>query len=194
MGKVARTLSNEIYTGDPKMLLFATRTLSSHRSHLVLPPAYKTRLHVLATRSLFSDRSRLVWPPAYKTRLSVLATRSLSSDRSRLATNNSFPTVWIGIAIVHQDFLPSTMSYYPYGLEIYVLVTLMVQGTKIVHSTEIRTSIFPSSAVELNTTSALANYATEWWLVKYYISEGISEKSQISCVWKLIREIEEYET
>nr|CAD7404159.1 unnamed protein product [Timema cristinae] len=31
----------------------------------------------------------------------------------------------------------------------------------IVHQTEIRTSISPSSAVELNTTSALANYATE---------------------------------
>nr|CAD7568574.1 unnamed protein product [Timema californicum] len=36
-----------------------------------------------------------------------------------------------------------------------------------VHPTEIRTSISPSSAVELNTTSALANYATEaeLWLV-----------------------------
>nr|CAD7569522.1 unnamed protein product [Timema californicum] len=32
---------------------------------------------------------------------------------------------------------------------------------KAVHPTEIRTSISPSSAVELNTTSALANYATE---------------------------------
>ncbi|CAG2060855.1 unnamed protein product, partial [Timema podura] len=30
-----------------------------------------------------------------------------------------------------------------------------------VHPTEIRTSISPSSAVELNTTSALVNYATE---------------------------------
>nr|CAD7448877.1 unnamed protein product [Timema bartmani] len=30
-----------------------------------------------------------------------------------------------------------------------------------VHPTEIRTSISPSSVVELNTTSALANYATE---------------------------------
>nr|CAD7402245.1 unnamed protein product [Timema cristinae] len=30
-----------------------------------------------------------------------------------------------------------------------------------VHPTEIRTSISPSSAVELNTTSALTNYATE---------------------------------
>nr|CAD7200509.1 unnamed protein product [Timema douglasi] len=35
-----------------------------------------------------------------------------------------------------------------------------------VHPTEIRTSIFPSSAVELNTTSALANYATEAELIK----------------------------
>nr|CAD7196343.1 unnamed protein product [Timema douglasi] len=34
-------------------------------------------------------------------------------------------------------------------------------GKKPVHPTEIRTSISPSSAVELNTTSALANYATE---------------------------------
>nr|CAD7429758.1 unnamed protein product [Timema monikensis] len=32
---------------------------------------------------------------------------------------------------------------------------------RLIHPTEIRTSISPSSAVELNTTSALANYATE---------------------------------
>nr|CAD7394878.1 unnamed protein product [Timema cristinae] len=36
-----------------------------------------------------------------------------------------------------------------------------LRKTTPVHPTEIRTSIFPSSAVELNTTSALANYATE---------------------------------
>nr|CAD7437856.1 unnamed protein product [Timema bartmani] len=35
------------------------------------------------------------------------------------------------------------------------------RGLNPVHPTEIRTSISPSSAVELNTTSALANYATE---------------------------------
>nr|CAD7567497.1 unnamed protein product [Timema californicum] len=35
------------------------------------------------------------------------------------------------------------------------------EKTRPVHPTEIRTSISPSSAVELNTTSALANYATE---------------------------------
>nr|CAD7453189.1 unnamed protein product [Timema tahoe] len=53
----------------------------------------------------------------------------------------------------------------PCGLDHFV--------TKAVHPTEIRTSTSPSSAVELNTTSALANYATEadylymilvtWW-------------------------------
>ncbi|CAG2066159.1 unnamed protein product, partial [Timema podura] len=40
------------------------------------------------------------------------------------------------------------------------------------HPTEIRTSIFPSSAVELNTTSALAYYATEAakaFIILYYI-------------------------
>nr|CAD7404463.1 unnamed protein product [Timema poppensis] len=37
----------------------------------------------------------------------------------------------------------------------------IVDDKDVVHPTEIRTSISPSSAVELNTTSALANYATE---------------------------------
>nr|CAD7576669.1 unnamed protein product [Timema californicum] len=46
-------------------------------------------------------------------------------------------------------------------------------ATGAVHPTEIRTSISPSSAVELNTTSALANYATEagfidCWTVSVY--------------------------
>nr|CAD7430798.1 unnamed protein product [Timema monikensis] len=38
---------------------------------------------------------------------------------------------------------------------------LVNYATEAVHSTEIRTSISPSSAVDLNTTSALTNYATE---------------------------------
>nr|CAD7424805.1 unnamed protein product [Timema monikensis] len=79
----------------------------------------------------------------------------------------------------------TTTSYYPLGL--YALSTNYANGLGIgkieleevnphlrggrvenhlgkttpVHPTEIRTSISPSSAVELNTTSALANYATE---------------------------------
>nr|CAD7397573.1 unnamed protein product [Timema cristinae] len=74
-----------------------------------------------------------------------------------------------------------TASYYPFGL--YALsidyanglgigkveleeVNPYLRGGRVekpppVHPTEIRTSISPSSAVELNTTSALANYATE---------------------------------
>nr|CAD7575106.1 unnamed protein product [Timema californicum] len=47
---------------------------------------------------------------------------------------------------------------------------LRFNETFIVHPTEIRTSISPSSAVELNTTSALANYATEAGLLN--TSEG----------------------
>nr|CAD7428002.1 unnamed protein product [Timema monikensis] len=79
----------------------------------------------------------------------------------------------------------STASYYPFGL--YALSTNYANGLGIgkvelndvsshllggivenhlgkttpVHPTEIRTSISPSSAAELNTTSALANHATE---------------------------------
>nr|CAD7418823.1 unnamed protein product [Timema poppensis] len=40
-----------------------------------------------------------------------------------------------------------------------------------VHPTEIRTSITPSSAVQLNTTSALANYATEAGIGKVELEE-----------------------
>nr|CAD7570668.1 unnamed protein product [Timema californicum] len=49
-----------------------------------------------------------------------------------------------------------------------------------VHPTEIRTSISPSSAVELNTTSALANYATEAGSedVKYVIKGSFDLGSQ----------------
>nr|CAD7586633.1 unnamed protein product [Timema genevievae] len=45
-----------------------------------------------------------------------------------------------------------------------------------VHPTKIRTSISPSSAVELNTTSVLANYATE-----AEVKEGIV--NQINLCW-----------
>nr|CAD7452893.1 unnamed protein product [Timema tahoe] len=41
------------------------------------------------------------------------------------------------------------------------LLKYLKQNSMYVHPTEIRTSISPSSAVELNTTSVLANYATE---------------------------------
>nr|CAD7445267.1 unnamed protein product [Timema bartmani] len=46
-----------------------------------------------------------------------------------------------------------------------------------VHPTEIRTSISPSSAVELNTTSALVNYATE-----AVPSRGREDKRRCRCV------------
>nr|CAD7255730.1 unnamed protein product [Timema shepardi] len=42
-----------------------------------------------------------------------------------------------------------------------------------VHPTEIRTSISPSSAVKLNTTSALANYATEAGITQFTVSGSL---------------------
>nr|CAD7575938.1 unnamed protein product [Timema californicum] len=48
--------------------------------------------------------------------------------------------------------------------------------TPLVHPTEIRTSISPSSAVELNMTSALANYATEAGVMN---GEAVCEKSSL---------------
>nr|CAD7425692.1 unnamed protein product [Timema monikensis] len=56
-----------------------------------------------------------------------------------------------------------------------------------VHPTEIRTSISPSSAVELNTTSAIANYATEADVTLSSIATHVKRKqrlilgSMISC-------------
>nr|CAD7425706.1 unnamed protein product [Timema monikensis] len=47
-----------------------------------------------------------------------------------------------------------------------------------VHPTEIRTSISPSSAVELNTTSVLANYATEADGSKYQYDTRVNEQLQ----------------
>nr|CAD7432313.1 unnamed protein product [Timema monikensis] len=41
-----------------------------------------------------------------------------------------------------------------------------------VHPTEIRTLISPSSAVELNTTSALANYATETYVADIFLAQS----------------------
>nr|CAD7573327.1 unnamed protein product [Timema californicum] len=56
-----------------------------------------------------------------------------------------------------------------------------------VHPTEIRTSISPSSAVELNTTSALANYATEAELETALNSQSQSELlDALSTHWKPI--------
>nr|CAD7423105.1 unnamed protein product [Timema monikensis] len=64
------------------------------------------------------------------------------------------------------------------------LFTVYLEKPPPVHPTEIRTSISSSSAVELNTTSALTNYATEavpgtWCLtvVRMHTSEGVGRKA-----------------
>nr|CAD7403701.1 unnamed protein product [Timema cristinae] len=107
---------------------------------------------------------------------------------SPIVTTNVVPSIKEeGIGSIEKFQDQSTASYYPFGL--YALSTNYANGLGIgkveleqvnphlrggrvenhlgtkphppVHSTEIRTSISPSSVVELNTTSALANYATK---------------------------------
>nr|CAD7197581.1 unnamed protein product [Timema douglasi] len=72
-------------------------------------------------------------------------------------------SLWSALARVSNadQGLPSLPSWMKQHLNsmIYFLAFWLV--TRLVHPTEIRTLISPSSAVELNTTSALANYATE---------------------------------
>nr|CAD7572170.1 unnamed protein product [Timema californicum] len=56
-------------------------------------------------------------------------------------------------------------------------------ATEVVHPTEIRTSISPSSAVELNTTSALANYATE--VVLQVVGETDSKTDRVRALFSI---------
>nr|CAD7392755.1 unnamed protein product [Timema cristinae] len=107
----------------------------------------------------------------------------------------------VNVALPHQR--RESRSYYPFGL--YALSTNYSNGLGIgkveleevnphlrggrvenhlgkttpIHPTEIRTSIPPSSAVELNTTSALANYATEAGDVTELMQH--SKRSQAKC-------------
>nr|CAD7572347.1 unnamed protein product [Timema californicum] len=67
------------------------------------------------------------------------------------------------LALFLQTNIPTIETALPNSLFLPVSLPLGDKETPPppVHPTEIRTSISPSSAVELNTTSALANYATE---------------------------------
>nr|CAD7408060.1 unnamed protein product [Timema poppensis] len=65
----------------------------------------------------------------------------------------------------------------PLGVPLHTIVIFRDKEDDKIHPTEIRTSISPSSAVELNTTSALANYATE--AAAY--AEGKTDKIKPGC-------------
>nr|CAD7393606.1 unnamed protein product [Timema cristinae] len=71
---------------------------------------------------------------------------TLACSVARLLAELGVPAWVLGIVLV---------------LDLSGFVSLVLEKPTPVHPTEIRTSISPSSAVELNTTSALANYATE---------------------------------
>nr|CAD7394241.1 unnamed protein product [Timema cristinae] len=116
-----------------------------------------------------------------------MAKASLARDVAAVACGETLSCLWEGVDRVKCYWLAlmSTASYYPFRL--YALSTNYTNGLGIgkvelvevnphlrggrvenhlgkttpVHPTEIQTSISPSSAVELNMTSALANSATE---------------------------------
>nr|CAD7573814.1 unnamed protein product [Timema californicum] len=76
------------------------------------------------------------------------------TERARvLAHSDGFPL------ILHTNYGYTSSKFNL--LYLYLTCVNMETVQMSVHPTEIRTSISPSSAVELNTTSALANYATE---------------------------------
>nr|CAD7447193.1 unnamed protein product [Timema bartmani] len=72
--------------------------------------------------------------------ITVLPTKN--TTRNGVHADYSVKPVWSGFSVMARSVLESRPS-------------------SLIHPTEIRTSISPSSVVELNTTRALANYATE---------------------------------
>nr|CAD7592685.1 unnamed protein product [Timema genevievae] len=86
--------------------------------------------------------------------------------RQRVTPNTLIPKNWKGFLSVDRNkselfSLLSRIVCEQRQQEQNKLTTKEVIATVRIHPTEIRTSISPSSVVELNTTSALANYATE---------------------------------
>nr|CAD7404852.1 unnamed protein product [Timema poppensis] len=75
-----------------------------------------------------------------------------------------------------------SLKYYTMDLSF----KLRHDGTTQVHPTEIRTSISPSSAVELNTTSALANYATEAVITHHSVPYVRTKPRTVSSMWILL--------
>ncbi|CAG2054662.1 unnamed protein product, partial [Timema podura] len=95
----------------------------------------------------------------------IYQTRHPDINASAYAT---FGVLAIVIFIGMCGVLEGTLSFWVIFTVVHLVICLIVSAQiyymgrwKFVHPTEIRTSISPSSAVELNTTSALANYATE---------------------------------
>nr|CAD7266234.1 unnamed protein product [Timema shepardi] len=99
---------------------------------------------------LIAEREALVLPVLIQKTLVVLSATPAHLMRSECLRRDEGGLCGHGIFLVWSRSLQT--DYGPYGYR---------EKPPPVHPTEIRTSISPSSAVELNTTSALANYATE---------------------------------
>nr|CAD7448811.1 unnamed protein product [Timema bartmani] len=82
----------------------------------------------------------------------------------------------LGLGAESLAIVPLVMFLASFGMSLVTKILNRKAGRKEkpppVHPTEIRTSISPSSAVGLNTTSALANYATEAASIWVYLGSG----------------------
>nr|CAD7259316.1 unnamed protein product [Timema shepardi] len=105
------------------------------------------------------DSSKRSTSSQHKTHIQVSSTFMPSTASKRSTSRYSVPLCLLQLA---QDPYPGIQYLYAFysQQEVY-----LQEKPSPVHPTEIRTSISPSSAVELNTTSALANYATEAGLI-----------------------------
>nr|CAD7400516.1 unnamed protein product [Timema cristinae] len=142
-------------------------------------PTFKVRVRhtILSTSPTFKVRVRhtsLSTSPTFKVRVrhTILSTSPTFKVRVRHTSLSTSPT--FKVRVRHTSL--STSPTFKVRVRHTILSTsptfkVRVRHTSLstsptfkyhqVHLTEIRTSIFLSSAVELNTTSALANYATE---------------------------------
>nr|CAD7572092.1 unnamed protein product [Timema californicum] len=88
-------------------------------------------------------------------RINLLGCHSFTSPTRSYAQSKVWPVLCRVMALVYREMIPEKPPPF--------------------HLTEIRTSISPSSAVELNTTRALANYATE--AAYYFVVTGVNLSS-----------------
>nr|CAD7259467.1 unnamed protein product [Timema shepardi] len=154
------------------------------------PPQEVSPAHVKFVR----DTSRFWYKPSISREEAINMLREKPPGTFVVRDSNSFPGAF-GLALKVSTPPPnvqgkvSTSSDPGSELVRHFLIEPTSRGVKLkgcsnepvfIHPTDIRTSISPSSVVELNTTSALANYATEAGILDDYYHfqhNGLSKRS-----------------
>ncbi|CAG2058768.1 unnamed protein product, partial [Timema podura] len=123
-----------------------------------------TMIYSLVVEDITSTQVTLSWEPVYEG--SPCATHYRVCHREQNSTVE--PDCSVIARTSNKTTISNLKSLTYYTVEVSALLSNQIYSDIVtetfrtsVHPTEIRTSISPSSAVERNTTSALANYATE---------------------------------